>query len=135
MSELNTPDEPSSSETKYFLLVGGLLLAVIILLAALWMRERKALVAVQKELVAARRNLATGGKLQAALGSFLGARRPEDRPLSREDLPLDTVDWDGRPRQILRISAAAGERIGLLPGDVVEVAQPPATAPASAPAE
>jgi hypothetical protein len=56
-------------------------------------------------------------------------------PLARDDLPARVVQVDGQRRAVLQISAAGGRRLGLMPGDLLEVAAPPTTAPASEPSE
>ena len=61
--------------------------------------------------------------------SLMASRGPTTRPLAREDLPTETVTWNGRPRTVLRVSASAGRRLGLAPGDAVVVSEPPAGAP------
>jgi hypothetical protein len=124
-------------DSRYLAIVGGLMVLIIILLAWLWLHERVARNAAYRELVAARGNSALAMQLQATLGrGMAGPQTRPARPIQRDDLPAETVNWNGAPRSVLRLSAAAGERVGLRPGDVVVVAPAPATttAPTSGPA-
>ncbi len=133
------PDAPAAStDGRYLLIVGGLLLAIIVILAALWLRERQAAVSARADLARLRARGVGQARLQQALGRMMAASRPAGRgagvrAIPREDLPSETVRWNGRPRTVLRLGAGAGRRIGLEPGDVI-VVSPPASGPATAPA-
>jgi hypothetical protein len=122
------PSQDASSDARYLLVIGGLMILIIVLLAALWLKER-ARANRAAESMAAMRNLTS-----RELGRFLGAQAPGVRPLQRDDLPAETVDWNGRPRKVLLVGPAAGTRLGLQPGDVLVVADAPAPATATAPA-
>ncbi len=125
---------PGCSDAKYLLVVAGLMMTIVILLSVLWIRERRNVASLQGELQIARRG-AMRGDLQGALANMLaGQTEPRARALQRDDLPAETIAWNGQPRTVLRISAAAGQRLGLWPGDVIVVAPPPATGPATQPA-
>ena len=129
MEEPRAPSAPGTAETKYFIMVGGLLVLIIVLLAALWLRERRISIAARREVVALRRNAGAGGRLQAALGRMLAGGRPTSRPLQRAEMTTETVTWNGRPREVFRMTAAAGKQVGLQPGDVVVVSGGSTTAP------
>jgi len=129
MEETRQSNSPGAAETKYLVAVGGLMVLIIILLGALWLRERRVSMAAQRELAALRRNAGAGGRLQAALGRMLSGAHPASRPLRRDELTSETVTWNGRPREVFRVSPAAGKRVGLRPGDVVVVSRPATTAP------
>lgn len=129
MEEPRDPPIDAATDRKYVLLVGGLLVAIVVLLAALWLRERRISLTARREVIALRRKAVLRGPLGGAFGRLLGGR-PGPKPLARGDLPAETVTWNGRPQVVFRISPAAGERMGLRPGDVVWVAQVPTTAPA-----
>jgi hypothetical protein len=124
------PPAQGTLDSRYLAIVGALTVMIIVLLAWLWLHERVALNAARGQLVAARQRSALGMQLQAALGrSLAGPQTQPARPVQREDLPAETVNWNGVPRPVLRLSAEAGERIGLRPGDAVIVA--PVTRPAA----
>lgn len=128
------PQRPPASDVKYLLVVSGLLMGIVILLSVLWIRERRNAVDLDNQLRIARQRAMTGqlsGDLARVLAGQAGAQA---RSLQREDLPAETVTWNGQPRTVLRVSATAGERLGLRPGDVVLVAPPPANAPVTRPA-
>jgi len=103
----------------------------------LWFRERQNAAALGEQAATLSAKLQTArsvisNQLKGTMGYMPGGQaEPRARALQREDLPGETVTWNGRPRTVLRISAAAGKRFGLMPGDVVIVARPPTTAPAS----
>jgi len=129
-------DKQPASDVKYMLVVSGLLMGIVILLSVLWMRERRNVASLTSQLRVASRGAITGNINSKDMARFLSGRQmPQARPLQREDLPAETVRWNGRPRTVLRISASAGERMGLRPGDVVLVAQPPAPSPTTPPAK
>jgi hypothetical protein len=130
MQEPRESSGPAAAETKYLIVVGGLLVLIIVLLAALWLRERRISTTARRELAAARRNVSAAGQLQAALGRMLSGTRPTAQPLQREELPRETITWNGRPREVLRISAPVGRRLGLRPGDALVVSAAATTAPA-----
>jgi hypothetical protein len=120
-------------DTRYLAVVAALTVMIIALLAWLWLHERVALNAARAELATARRSPALSMQLQAALArAMAGPQSQPARPIQREDLPAETVNWNGVSRPALRLSAAAGERIGLRPGDVVVVAPAPTTSSAPA---
>jgi hypothetical protein len=130
MEETRQSNSPGAAETKYLMVVGGLMVLIILLLAGLWLRERRISTTARRELAALRRNVGAGGRLQAALGRMLSGAHPASRPLGRDELTSETVTWNGRPREVFRVSPAAGNRVGLRPGDVVVVSTPATTAPA-----
>ena len=126
---------PGGSDAKYLLVVAGLMMTIVILLSVLWIRERRNVAHLQGELQIARRG-AMRGDLQGALANMLaGKTEPRARALQRDDLPAEVITWNGQPRTVLSVSAAAGQRLGLWPGDVIVVAPPPASEPATQPAE
>jgi hypothetical protein len=124
---------PGNSDAKYLLVVAGLMMTIVILLSVLWIRERRSVAILQGELEIARRG-AMRGDLKGALANMLaGQAEPQARALQRDDLPAQTVTWNGQPRTVLSVSPAAGQRMGLRPGDVIVVAPPSATGPATRP--
>lgn len=139
MQPHQTEPKKTAADTIYLGAVGGLLLLIIVLVGALWLRERSRAKAALQDLANLR--AATAGhiigpdRLQAGLHRLLEAGVPTTRPLQRDDLPSEMVNWNGRPRKVFLVGAAAGRRIGLDPGDVIEVYPAPATASATNPAE
>ncbi len=130
--ENTAPDKQPASDAKYMLIVSGLLMGIVILLSVLWMRERRNVASLNAQLRVASRGAITGQfSSNDMTRMFAGRQMPQARPLQREDLPAETVKWNGQPRTILRVSASAGQRMGLRPGDVVLVTSPPASAPAT----
>jgi hypothetical protein len=128
-----TPSRPINvADGRYLLVVGGLMVLIVLLLAGLWLIERRTTRDLADRLRALRQDVGRRGQVEDMLRQMLrGGRPPETRPLERDDLPVETVTWNGRPRAVFRISAADGRRIGLRPGDAVVVATQPATGPAS----
>jgi hypothetical protein len=125
---------PGSSDAKYLLVVAGLMMTIVILLSVLWIRERRNVAHYQNQLQIAHQNSIRSDQ-QAALASMLAGKiESRARALQRDDLPAEVITWNGQPRTVLRVSAAAGQRLGLWPGDVIVVASPPATEPATQPA-
>ncbi len=122
MEEAETTTRPGS-DVKYLLAVAGLLMFIIIMLSVLWLRERYNARELQAQLDILHH--------KGDLGQILARQvMPTSRALQREDLPAETVTWNGRGRTVMKVSPAAGERLGLKPGDVILVTAPPASAPA-----
>lgn len=67
---------------------------------------------------------------QQVLSNVLSLRAQAATPaIQRTDLSPQTVQLNGASRPAFTISPDAGRRVGFLPGDVIVVAEPPATAP------
>lgn len=135
--EPTTPRAPGAADGRYFLAVGGLLVLIVLLLGTLWMLERWRSADLLGQMAALQRNAKRRQAAEAALRQALQGGMMDARPLQRDDLPAETVTWNGRARRVLLIGADAGRRLGLRPGDVVAVASQPTSAPATqtAPAE
>jgi len=132
-----TPAEPGApklpADAKYLLIVCGLLLMIVILLAVLWIRERRTTNDLRFRvdgMSALLQRQTLGGQIGQLLGVQAG---PPSQPLRRDELATEVVTYDGRPRTVMLVGAAAGRRIGLLPGDVIAVSQPPAKMPTTEP--
>ena len=133
--EETKPGQQPASDVKYMLIVSGLLMGIVILLSVLWMRERRNVASLNAQLEVAGRGAITGQLSSNDMARlFAGRQMPQARALQRDDLPAETVTWNGKPRTVLRISASAGERMGLRPGDVVLVSPAPASMPTTQPA-
>ncbi len=127
---------PERTDGKYQIAVGILMVLIIGSLAALWVMERNRRVKAEKNLAKQRQR----SPLQAALQQMAASQIPIGRDgaeptaagLLREDiLCVEKVKWEGRARALVRINASAGRRLGFQPGDLVDVAQKPATMPAA----
>jgi len=112
----------------YLATVAVLLTTIVVLLAVLAMRERLRRIDAEIQFQQQARTI-------EGLQTFLSRALSEQaqsvaEPFRREDLPTDEVTLDGQPRTLLRLSAAAGRRFGLQPGDLVQVTEEmPTTAP------
>ncbi len=132
-SPTTPPPAPGSTDARYLLVVAGLMMTIVILLSVLWIRERQNVAHLRDQLQIARQG-SIRGDLQGAMARMLaGQAEQQARALQRDDLPAQTVTWNGQPRTVLSVSTAAGQRMGLEPGDVIVVATPPAAAPTSQP--
>ena len=130
--EVGPPKPPA--DAKYLLIVCGMLLLIVVLLSVLWIRERRTSNDLRSQLGAYKtqfQRMAVSGQLAQRFAAQSGGQA---RPLDRDQLAAETVTYNGQPRTVLLVGAAAGRRMGLLPGDVIEVSMPPATAPTTAPA-
>jgi hypothetical protein len=116
-------------DKTYIVTVMVLMVVILVTLAALWMMERKARRQAQADLVAARQE---NGRLKGMLAQMAMAQgMDQGMKVSREDLPTQTVQWDGRPRSVMVLSARTGARFGFMPGDAVVIAAPRASEPAT----
>ncbi len=113
--------ESTSGQTdSLWLWTGGLLLLIVVALSVLWMRERAAGVDAQQRLAEAQK-MVNAQKEQMALQALM---QQELVPaVSRGDLPVPYGQLDGRQVPIMALSAQTGQRLGLLPGDVIVVAE------------
>jgi len=121
MTEPNAaPSPPGAPDGRYLAVVGALLLIILAVLASLWVRESRRRRAAERELARLR---SRSDRLHSALGEALAAQFHQQGALRREELPAETVVLDGKPAVALRLGAAAAERLGFRPGDVILVAQ------------
>ena len=109
--------------------VGLLLLAVIAALTGLSLRFHARALRAQVQLHDMRGNL---DKAESALSIF-GANVAELTPrLDRQSLRRTTVTLDGRPVEVMELSAGVGRTLGLEAGDILRVG--PGADPAGSPA-
>ena len=124
-----TPHDNSGETTPQpamqLALIGGLMLLIIAMLCFLWMRERRRRFDVQSRFVELSQKTS-----QNPLAEFL-QKMPIRNSLSspqlavrREDLSARKVQLDGQSRKLFSVSVSAGERMGVLPGDVIEINVP-----------
>ena len=119
-------DVKPASEYRFFVTVALLLVVIIVTLAALWRIERSKRFAAEEQLAQFQ---------QKQLGDILGKMMTERVPpppqtVQRDVLPMQNLSIDGQMRAAFLLGAAAGERIGFKPGDVIIVSQAAATMPA-----
>lgn len=128
MDDKEQPQQGQSMDTRYLAVVGVLLVMIIASLAALWLMERQRRVAAQQQLAEAGNPLSE--LLKKVDGPAPGGlpRARGEAALGAEDIIRKTPTEGGDE---LTITAAAGERLGLSPGDVVTVARPLGTRPAA----
>ncbi|HUU22519.1 MAG TPA: hypothetical protein VM389_08285 [Phycisphaerae bacterium] len=140
MAEMSNGKERAAkaqTDLKQFIGIAGLLVLIIALLAVLWVRERKARIGAENEAARLSQRVKTlerfalmGLASPAESGPAGAAEGGEVRPVQRDDLPVEHVEFMGRKTPVLHISPAAGQRFGFLPGDVIVVGRPAASQPA-----
>ncbi len=130
MSDNDRQTVSPAGDGKYLLLVGGILLVIVLTLAVLWQLERHRRISAQEKFTNCAEELNKANLYSEMLSR--ANKAIESVGVDRENLTSRQVDLDGRPRKLFRISAAAGEKMGFLPGDLVEIDNPP---PDSAPEE
>ncbi len=134
MNEIHAEKNRTSrgADTRYLALVGGLLVLIVALLAVLWIRERTNRISAQEQVVSLlrdRKGMQAGMQQMMLAQKFMAVQ-----PVNREDMITERGVLNGKTVTLVRISAAAGERFGFLPGDVVLVAPTGRTPPTSGPA-
>jgi len=130
MNETPDANHLPPADVKYLAAAAVLLLVIMMLLAGLWLRERNGRISAEAALTRQRIGLSEGIQ-QILMAQAAGG----DRPLPRDDLPARVAQVDGQRRTLRQISAAGGQRLGLEPGDLLEVVQPATTGPVSKPSE
>jgi hypothetical protein len=132
------PKQAVELSPRYLAVVAGLVLLIVATLAFLWTRERKRRIAAEDDAMQCAAQLDKVGAAMAQIQLSSLMQRGEEkgiRPFQRQDQVPTAVTVDGARRPAFTLPADAGERFGFAPGDVVLVAQRPATssAPATAP--
>jgi hypothetical protein len=120
----------SEQDSRFGLIVTGLLVVIIVALAGLWMMERKrrcnAETALDDLQVSSREKMQSMGNMlvqQMTQASHMA--------VDRDQLATQRVNWNGRDRSVLLLSASRGEKLGFQPGDVILITPSPATQPAT----
>jgi len=121
MNEQN--QTPRRSDANFLIVAGALVVMILALLAGLWLKADRRAKAAEAQLARCRTEM---GLIRGLLQST-----PLIPGVNREDLPTRQVVLDGKSVRALRLSAAGAGQIGLKPGDVVLVDQPPSTAPST----
>jgi hypothetical protein len=111
-------ESPREQSDIMWPLTAGLLLLITLATATLWMRERTGRAADRDAL---RQQIDVQEK-QLMLQAMLQPQEP-GAAVSRDDLPMRYAELDGTQVPVRTLSAQAGERIGLMPGDVIVVAE------------
>ena len=132
--EAPAPAETGATDRMLLLIVGALLVCIIATLAVLWQRERSARVDAEDRL--AQRPAVNPAQMMMAQQMLQGQLAGDDRELvepiqQREVMEKTSVDFQSRPRPLIRITAQAGQRFGFDPGDLVIIAVTSATQPAT----
>ena len=112
------PEATQRSGSSYMILVAGLLLLIVTAVSVLWITERRKLARVEatwrKRCMELDRTLAMVQQIQAQ-----SAMTPA---VARDALTRESTTVGGRDREVLKLPAALGERLGFLQGDLIEVA-------------
>ncbi len=125
MSDNDKQPVPPSGDSRYLLLVGGILMVIVLTLAALWQIERRRRMASDEKLTTYSEKL-----YKANLVSEMF--RDNMIMIDRNSLANEEVSLNGEQRKLFHVNAPDGEKMGFLPGDLVEIDNPP---PASQPDE
>ncbi|MCE5277063.1 MAG: hypothetical protein ABFD92_08270 [Planctomycetaceae bacterium] len=129
-------ERQSNRDSLFTLAAAGLLVLIIVLLSVLWYRERQGRLAAESRVAAmAAMGAGAGVPVNEMLVEMVHKQAGAVQPFARADLErTQELVVAGQVRQALVISAAAGQRLGFLAGDVVIVDKAPAAVPATAPA-
>ncbi len=115
------PEGPTDRESSMSGVILGLLMIIIVTLAGLWVLQIGKTQRARRELMRVQQRFdQQNEEVRSVLGLDPAA------PLNRHRLPRREVQYQGQPREVLLLDAAEAHRLGLMPGDVVEVvASPP----------
>lgn len=128
---MNRSDNRSSSDTGYLLVVGILLVLILASMGILWMRQRQQTRQWRQRAAELRQKLDERTMMLQQLAEF---ESQAVEAVQRADLPARDATVDGESRTVLLLSARRGEKLGLRPGDLVQVTAPvPDTGPATRP--
>jgi hypothetical protein len=119
---------------KYVAVLIALLILIVAMLAQLWLIERNRRVTAEGRLAEL---YLKEGLLVAAKSLETGEQVPAGtlQPVRRQELPSQSVTWNGQAKFALLLSAATGKAMGFAPGDIIVVAPeiPPLTTTRIAP--
>ena len=129
-----SPKASTGGDTPYVVIVGILAGLIVVSLATLWLIERNRRVEAQRRLaeVAAQPGAQHKAQLARVLQAWLARQRRTEapdgcvRPVQVADIVQMHIEGDTRR---LTLSADAGRRLGLSPGDVLHVSEAPTTRP------
>jgi len=126
--ETRFQNSASGSDSRYLLVAGGLLVVIIVALAWLWLAERTQ----RRRLADQVQQLQLRQRLAQLIPGMGGPGRQIPPEIARDELPQETVNWNGRARTVLRMAEADAQRLGFQPGDVIVVSEGQAPRPATA---
>jgi hypothetical protein len=124
-SDATPQSEKPKSETGYLLVVCVLLVVISASLAWLWQVQKSHTDAANRRADAAQQALLQQ-RQSNPLAELLSKAAQQEQP-SRQDIPAQTIQFEGRPTPLYKISATAGMRIGFEPGDLILVGNQPAS--------
>lgn len=110
--------ESSKQDRAFYVVIMVLVAVIVVTLGALWMVERRGRMRTMGELhaVETREKQLEGALRQLVLDHMAGT-------VDREELATQTVQWDGKPREVRLLSAKKGAALGFKPGDAILVSQ------------
>lgn len=127
----DNPNTTPEQNNTFSLIVAALLVVILVALAGLWIIERRQRGRAENDLMLLQ---AEGQKKMQTMGNMLVQQMTQKQvAVNREQLPTQQVDFNGRARTILLLSAADGEKLGFQPGDVIFVTQPATSQPTTQP--
>jgi len=112
--------DPARVDVKYAVIVAALLVLIIAVLGQLWLIERNRRVDAEGRLA----EMYLKERLQEAANALAVTEGGERvLPVHRDELPAQTVQWNGQDKAVLILGEPAGKAMGFAPGDVIMVAQ------------
>jgi len=113
-------NETPKNEAGYLLVVCILLVVISVALAWLWQMQKKRTEEAQRALVEQQR--------ANPLAQFL-SQAGQQQPFAKQDAAPETIQFNGRPTPLYKISTQAVRRIGFDPGDLILVSDQPTSRP------
>jgi type II secretory pathway pseudopilin PulG len=126
-ADTDPKNETPKNEAGYLLVVCILLVVISVALAWLWQMQKRRTEEAQRALIEQQR--------ANPLAQFL-SQAGQQQPFPKQDAAPETIQFNGHPTPLYKLSAQAGRRIGFEPGDLISVlsdqptSRPTATDPA-----
>ena len=124
VAENQETGQAEDSDSRFSMLVYGLGGIIILLLIGLWVMERGHRNRAEAKVREAREAYTDQQKKMQSFGQLLATQAVSSQ-IIRSELPTTEIECNGKKRTALMLSASAGEKMGLLPGDILLVTPKP----------
>lgn len=122
--ENQNAEQGDDSDSRFSMIVFGLGGIIILLLVGLWIMERGHRNRAEARVRDITKAVTEQQRKMQAFGQLVATQAVGGK-IIRSELPTTEIQCNGKKQTALMLSASAGEKIGLLPGDIVLVTPRP----------